>query len=587
MNSEQRSASTNMYKVASLICFLFVFWGTVAAQGQCMIYEKKGKYGILVKKNGDWKTALKPTYEAMRELGGLYNQSFIFKSKGKWGVIVADEYDLKTFITLEPVYDSLLYKIAPTNRDYSKGDGLIAAKDGKWTFIYFSKTSKKPAVPGFPFFDTIIYKEKSPVVLVKTNHLYGAFSLEGRELLPVSYASASSLTKDFTSNCYILKKPGDTELIIENVKTPGESFSRDLFIQKVDAIDEQAYSWVVNDKSFVLKENTIKEANDETLDITYRIIEEKSGFTIYRLGNNMGIKRTTTGEKFIEGHFDKIKYIGLNNGDNAFLLYDSTGLQCFNGQSKKIVPCTQKLISYWAEAGNLFLQTEEGRWNLFPNSITASSGYASLERINNNFIAYTSPEQALVFSGVASIPPKQVRIPANSKITDFRIYFTALVSNEVSFVYKINDHYGFQDMASGKILPPVFDDIQYYPYADGISLTLIYKGAAYIAKLYDIIYAGNRRSHFIKCNTISQKCGNPDCHFGVIGYSVYKTGGKTNTRVYDKLTLNGKLTIKETWTDPVVNHSEPIACKDPAHQIRTVVLYSNADNTGYDIKPMN
>jgi len=297
------------------------------------------------------------------------------------------------------------------------------------------------------------------------------------------------------------------------------------------------------------------------------IVTKVGDYTIFEAGKKYGVKGGMLNNvHYLEAIYDTV--IGLRMEEDhkyktRFVVIDKNGLQVFDPDKSSFINTTEKLTEYMYSSEYLLVKTGKGRWNFYNESISSTSGYANVQLLYNSFVMFTAPNKIKVaaWDKIHGYFGESYDVPEGAEIIHF--------GGPGEFLYKSKNKTGYTNAKRLIYLPPLFDDIKL---SFGTKLQLKYGAEIYSTSLDDIRLPRFSSTYIIKAMTFGKSCGRSDCRNGIIGMTTETTGGKVEKRQYDKLTINGWITVTSTYVTPVKTTTSAINCPDRIHDSKRFVL---------------
>lgn len=301
-------------------------------------------------------------------------------------------------------------------------------------------------------------------------------------------------------------------------------------------------------------------------------VNKVGDFTIFEAGKKYGVKGGMLNNVYyLEAKYDTI--IGLRLEEDhkfktLFVVIDKNGLQVFNPDKSSLISTTEKLTEFMFSDEYLWVKTDKGRWNLYTETISSTTGYSKVQLLYNSFIIFTGPGKIKVaaWDKIHGYFGEDYYIPEGAEVTHF--------GGPGEFIYKLKNKVGYTNAKTLLYLPPLFDDIKM---GMGTAILLKYSGEIYSTTFDNIRIPNYSSSYIIKAQTFGKSCGRSDCRNGIIGMSTQTTGGKVEKRQYEKLTINGRILVISTYVTPVKTTTSAIQCPDRIHDTKRYILEVDKD----------
>lgn len=541
------------------------------------IVNKDGKFGIEVKVDRETKLVVKPKYD---DLKLIYNsvppRVYAYKVAGKWGIITMQgpkpitvtqpEFDdIKLLNNLENyVFDLKEYyflvwkagKVALLHRPYYDGESVLSQfwDDIGVDTVTFTRKYKRP-------------------FMIKADGLYGVTTIFGETLAPVEYESFEKLTDRSSNDFYVLKKNGKYRVVVDI-----DGIRNEIVKSADDVWKDGEVFWAAGTDTSVCFANGIRNITE------YRKMVEASDAYVKeaaKKGEAQKLKQEKV-NRILNAKYQKKERVFLTGNREMYLLMDSFGIKCFDPEKAEFVYADKQLEHYYINHNLVFVQSEQGKWYLYPNP----TEYKSITTVHPYVAAQISEEQYWIFGGVKS---RQVYVEKGAEITE-----VTLLDNTVHIVYRLKGKYGFVSQDNSgyplKKLPAVFTLISVIStYQNNPRLQLVYNGETVNAYHDDIQMAFGGKHVAIKADMYGASCGNPKCKNGVMGTSTHVEKGETVTKRFNNTTywykghlVPADITIIETNPDRVITEKE--YCKDPIHSVKTVMLFWDEATGTYKVE---
>lgn len=534
------------------------------------IVEKDGKYGIEVKTDRGTELVVKPKYDDIKLIyNSIPPRVYAYKAAGKWGII--DLYNPKTNIVTQPEFDSI--KMLNSIHDFVfglKNDYFLVWKAGK---VALFASPKDNATATYTLWDDIGFdtaafsKNYKYLFHFKVGNLYGLTNLNREMEIKPEYESYQKINTGFRTYFHILKK-NNRYLIVH------DPYGGPIQIQKtVDTfwVDKELFSVTGTDtlvhdmtRTESISEYRAKNITEEKKNEPQRLKQEKVA-------------------RILNAHYQKKQRVLLSSTKEMYLLIDSFGIKCFDPENAEYVFADKQLVHYYINNNLVFVQSEQGKWYLYPNS---AMEYKSITTVHPYVAAQVSDEQYWIFGGVKS---RQVYVEKGAEITE-----VTNLDNSVHIVYRLNGKYGFVSQNNFgdrlKSLPAVFTSISVIStYQNNPRLQLVYNGETVNAYHDNIQMEFGGKHTGIKADIYGAVCGNPKCKNGIVSTTTRVEKGKTTTTTYSNTTywykghlMPADITITETNPDRLI--TEKTYCTDPVHSVKVVMLFWDKPTGTYKVE---